>query len=402
MRHLPALTGILAILGCDYTPPDAEFDAPLNVIAGTVDVAGVESPANTVILVTDAANPGPPVGTGSPATFATVPAAAFSDPTDAGLSGAPWAVTNVPDGNWVITALMDEDNDFFFSSAVSALAGATCGDALGAHVDSTGALAPVPTENGSLVDEVTIEISTVLTTERPAFTLEAEEVDGSPANGSAISLSTAADPGAVFPQQFKLSATAVAADVHGLGEYEYRLDGPFDPTNPLPCQTGFLARLVDANLDGIPDELPGFPGFGLLDMWPRVFLSYTGVDDEGATWAAQAAVSPFMRAAYEGTADGVDNDGDSLVDEANDIPLNTPLYFPEISVTWLPGARRTLPDGTSEVVFDPAQIPTGRWAVTVVNEAGQTWTVPNQLAGWPSFDEAWVPARQAEALLIEP
>ena len=260
MRHIPALTGILAILGCDYTPPDADFGTPLNVIAGTVDVAGVELPANTVILVTDAANPGPPVGTGSPATFATVPAAAFSEPTAAGLSGAPWAVTNVPDGNWVVTALMDQDNDFFFSSAISALAGATCGDALGAHVDSTGALAPIPAEGGSLVDEITIEISTVLSSERPAFTLEAEDVDGSPANGPSVSLATAIDPSTVFPQQFRLSATAVKADVLGLGEYEYRLDGPFDPTSPLPCQTGFLARLVDADLDGVPDELPGFPG----------------------------------------------------------------------------------------------------------------------------------------------
>lgn len=397
---LPAVL-ILSLFGCEYSAPIQEDrEQPLNVIAGTISAIGVEQPSHAVLLVTNAANPGPPAGTGSPTTFTTVPGTAFSEPTSVGLSGASWAVTNVPDGEWVVSGFMDQDNDFYFSSQISVLAGATCGDVIGAHIDlATGELAAVAVEGGELADDVAVTIGTRLTTERPAFTIEATAIDASSGNGSTISIATASG-NSLFPQQFRLQATGVHTDIPGLGEFH--LDGPFDPAAPAPCQTGFLTRVVDANGDGLPDEPPGLEGNGLLDVWPRVYLSYLGATEDGSTWAGQAFVSPLMRATLAGENNGYDDDGDGTVDESWDIPLNGPAYFPSLDISWVPAAVRTSEDGSQEVVRDPSQLPLGEWAVTVIEETGQTWTLPNQLASWPSIDADFDAAAQAGTLTVAP
>jgi hypothetical protein len=421
MRITIATAAILALAACEYQAPlNEDFGTPLNVLAGTVAADSIDDPTHTILFITDSRNPGPPEGTGGPETFTTVPGSDFTDPDVAGLSGAEWSLTNVPDGDWLVTGFMDQDNDFFVSTTLSALAGATCGDVLGAHVVDveTQEIAVVHTEGGQLVDDITVALAAKLSTERPAFTLENEAIDASPGNGSAVSLAVALEGGAI-PQQFKLSATAIHSDlavdpIYGQLEqddatipFEYHLEGPFNPLAPAACQTGFLGRLVDADLDGVPDELPGFEGLGLYDMWPRVFLSYQGETPEGESWAAQAAISPFMYGVYEGTRwpngapQGFDDDGDGTVDEAFDIPLNTQIYLPELSVTWLPGALHFMADGTSETVTNPAEIPTGAWSISVITEAGQTWTLPNDLARFPSLDDNFVPAKQGAMLIVQ-
>ncbi|MCO4744710.1 MAG: hypothetical protein KC912_07975 [Proteobacteria bacterium] len=425
MRITIATVAILALAGCEYSAPlSGDFETPLNVLAGTVAADQVDDPTHTILFITDSSNPGPPEGTGGPETFTTVPGSHFTDPDAAGLSGAPWSLTSVPDGDWLVTGFMDQDNDFYISTTLSALAGATCGDVLGAHVVDveTQEIAVVHTEGGELVDDITVALAARLTTERPAFTLENEAIDASPGNGPAVSIAVALEGGAI-PQQFKLSATAVHSDlsvdpIYGQLEqpdnderyppFEYHLDGPFNPLEPAACQTGFLGRLVDANLDGVPDELPGFEGLGLYDMWPRVYLSYAGDEAaEGETWAAQAAISPFMYGVYDGTRwpngapQGFDDDGDGTVDEAFDIPLNSQIYLPELSVTWLPGALRTAADGTSETVTNPNDIPRGAWEISVITEAGQTWTIPNDLARFPSLDDSFVAEKQGAMLIVQ-
>ncbi|TNE91060.1 MAG: hypothetical protein EP330_06310 [Deltaproteobacteria bacterium] len=399
-----AILAVLALsfTACQYSAPLADDrETPLNVIAGTVAADSVDNPTHTILFVTDAANPGPPAGTGSPETFTTVPGSAFTDPSLAGLSGAHWSITNVPDGDWLVSGFMDQDNDFYFSTQISVLAGATCGDVIGAHVADvvSQALAPVSVYGGVLADDVTVALAVRLTTERPAFTIESAQIDASSGNGPDISIATA-NAGGPFPQQFALRATGVHTDVPGLGEVH--LDGPFDPTAPAPCQTAILTSIVDANLDGVPDEPPGLEGNGLIDTWPKIYLQYLGDTGDDSTWAAQAFVSPLFRATLAGENNSYDDDGDGTVDESYDIPLNTPSYLPEIQVTWIPGALHTLADGTQEVVTVPDQIPQGDWSITIVEETGQTWSVPNQLASWPSIDNSFDPTKQAATLVIGP
>ena len=88
MRIIP----LLVLIGCDYEAPLDPNAEPLdNVLEGTVILEGVDEAATAVILLSDAADPIPPLGTGSPVDAAAVPGSVFS--FDAGLPGAPWSLT---------------------------------------------------------------------------------------------------------------------------------------------------------------------------------------------------------------------------------------------------------------------------------------------------------------------
>ena len=45
--------------------------------------------------------------------------------------------------------------------------------------------------------------------------------------------------------------------------------------------------------------------------------------------------------------------------------------------------------------------PAGVWSVTLINVAGQTWTVPNALWTLPSVSESFDPNSQRGALILE-
>ncbi|MFT4976069.1 MAG: hypothetical protein ACI8S6_001964 [Myxococcota bacterium] len=73
--------------------------------------------------------------------------------------------------------------------------------------------------------------------------------------------------------------------------------------------------------------------------------------------------------------------------------------MPIFDVYFVPGVQHALPDGTVELVTTP-DIPQGAWSVTVVAETGQTWTLPNALAGYPATDVSFDPLLQAGVLTI--
>jgi hypothetical protein len=56
-------------------------------------------------------------------------------------------------------------------------------------------------------------------------------------------------------------------------------------------------------------------------------------------------------------------------------------------------------DGTEEQVAAP-DLPEGVWGVTVVESTGQTWTIPNNLAGSVSLSSDFDPASQATAVVV--
>lgn len=365
-----SLVSLLCLAACNYEAPLLEDPNPTNVIAGEIVVSGLPTPGTAIVLLFDAANPGPPAGTGSPLTFATVDSTLFTQ-DGSGLQGAPYAFTGIPDGSYLVQGLVDVDGDF--NPFEGTLAGSTCGDVVGGHLESavSTAFAPVTVQGGQLLDNVPVVLARAIPFERPAFVLA----------GGSVSQSAAANP--MTPQTFQLAATGVHT---AFGEdYPLDLEGPCvgldgspacDPAQLVPCDTALWVNVRDAEGDGIPDVRPE----GIPDVWPRVYLQLLSDQlERGESWSAEAL--PL----------GAELGAMALGAPAP-VPFGTPVPLETLSVTWLPLARHVHAEGAQT---DPAtgarfdvvdlrtggSIPTGQWAITVVLESGQTWTLPNSLAG---------------------
>ncbi len=397
---------LLALAACTWEPQQhPQHGPPPNVIAGTVIANGVTEPATTILFVASADNPMPPFGTGRPATFTTVPAHRYTGPS-AGLQSAPYAISGVPSGDYLVTGFMDVDGDFH--PTVDALGGATCGDLGGAHLaDLTSTtLAAVTVRGGVLLDDVTVTLGSRFRTERPSFVPLAwsDDAEAFVPGRPSVSVGLAAQ-GAY--QTFKLRSTAVHAEfVDGSGAVtlDYHLDGPYavqgerwDPfLGEETCEAAFFGWVKDADGDGQADAHPDYPGTGLLDIWPRFGFTFLGqpvdTNDDGLpdafvsglatgeTWSAPAAVSPLS------------------VLLTGELPIGVPFLTDRLDVMFLPAAQHAFPSDEAdclgawsegrcvEVVQDPDAIPRGAWAITAIAETGQTWTVPNSLAGTRSAD----------------
>lgn len=375
---------IALLLGCPYDAPlvpsidaNGEPKPVLNVISGEVVLGLDAAPAPVMVFVTAASNPMPPYGTGRPATITTVDPSSFATDT-AGIKSAHFSVANVPDGDYVLTALMDVDGDF--SPFVDAMGGATCGDVVGAHVTDlvTRTLAPVTVGGGSHAEDITLLLASELSTERPAF-----EIAGFGLGGGVVDALAPAGS-----QEFDLLATGIHADI-------YDLDGP-EALLAGECGAAFLITAPDADGDGDYDPHPTYGALGLDDVWPRVYLQYLGVPNAdgtftkslapGESWAAEAVPEP----AY--TRLGV-------------IPPGGMTLSPTLYVTWLPAASHTTvgDDGVpvTETVTTPLDLPLGAWSVTVVEPTGQTWTVPNSLVRWGSTVDGYDPTDQFAFIVVE-
>jgi hypothetical protein len=384
---------LLGLTGCAYEAPlDTDrSDVPPAVVSGTVVLTGGGRPADTVLLVYDAQDPPPPVGTGAPLTFGALSRDAFEG-DGMGLFEAPFQLSlpGVPEGDLLLTALVDTDGDFYpLPPFATVTGGATCGDRTGGHLAdlAEGVLQPVRVVPGDRVDGITVVVGRESVFERPAFVFQ-----GGVPTLSRQALSVGAT------ETFRLASTGIAATLPAdNGDPVPLLDlaPPGDP--PGPCEVAFQVTVWDRDADGQPDEHPDFPGSGLPDAWPRIFLQYLGEVDaegrvvptleEGESWAAQAALSPDIIWFGE-------------------VGLSTTQPVPtartSLEGVFVPAAIHTLPGGREEVVTDPLALPAGAWSITVMNVAGQTWTVPNTLAGVGTADpRIYEPSGQAGALLLE-
>lgn len=390
-------TLLLPLAACGWRAPlDPRAPEVANGIRGQVVLATGAAAAPTYVLLYDAADPPPPAGTGAPINFAAVPAEAFTGPAG-GVQSAPYVLTGVPDGAYLVQALVDVDGDFH--PLAVATKGATCGDLAGAHVavDAEGAAAvhPVQVSGGQLVDDVTVLVSLRLNLERPAFALVGGE-GGAPA--------AVRRAGGVF----QLASTAVRSPLIDLGPR-------WDPAAPAVCSVGFptllvpaaqptAARLADT---GAPDTggIDGGDGDGGADTgaaepgpsptadplasWPKVYLELVAPDagplPEGERWRSQAGLvaQPLIDA-------GLLTFG-----------ATTPALLTGLPYGFGGAAERVSPDGSAELITDPEAIPAGMWAVTVVSLSGQTWTVPNETGGLPSLGDDFIAAEQAGLLRID-
>ncbi len=386
------LVGLVA--GCTYQAPvDPARPTPRSVIRGEVLLTGVDAPGDTIVFVYRAADPPPPAGTGRPVGFTTIPAAAFGG--GRGTSSAPYTITNLEPGTYLLRGLTDRDGDF--NPLDSSTAGATCGDVAGAYLSDLALGTPGTVEVGpnDRVEGITVVVGSTIPIERPAFTLA----------DAWVNRADALDP--TTPQRFTLQATAVHAAFGP--DFPLDLAGPCPqlPGTPLcdagldPCQTALWVHIVDADGDGLPDLRQDLPAeAGIPDVWPRVYLELLD-PPEGERWTAEAI--PLLTELATGTLDP--------------IPIGQPVPLHTLSVTWLPVARHTHPGGalfdeSSGLDYDlidmratgnPASIPEGAWSVTVVASSGQTWTLPNRLAtiGVSTRPEAFDPDAQGDALIVE-
>ncbi len=376
----------LGLVGCAYDAPivpptDASGDEipVLNVISGEILLATtVETPGHVIVFATDAANPMPPYGTGRPITISTVPASEFTD-VAVGMRSAPFTVSGVPDGEWVLTALMDIDGDF--NPLSLGMSGSTCGDVGGAYLTdlTTRALAPVQVADGQLVADITITLASVFPLERPSFS-----VTGFGAGGGVV------DPSAATPG-FALTSMGIHSEL-------VELAGP-EAFGTAACGTIFPLYAPDSDDDGAFDPHPTYGEAGLADVWPRIYATWLGepiLSEDGVTF------NSTLEAGESWTAEHVPSP--AYVMDGTLTP-GSYAYEAGLDVLWMPIARHTYLDAngtpTSEVITDPAEIPSGAWSITVVSFTGQSWTVPNDLAAYESTDPDFDPLSQLAWLTVQ-
>ncbi|MFT6159997.1 MAG: hypothetical protein ACJA00_002589 [Myxococcota bacterium] len=421
MRTLTVLP-LLALVACDeLIPLDPDLDGPDNTISGAVVISFPGEPATAIILAGRADNPLPPNGTGRPVTLTTVPATDFSQAN--GVQSADYAMNGLPDGDWLLSGLIDIDGDFHPN--IDALAGATCGDIVGGHIvsltDTT--FAAISVDGGNEATGITVTLASTLPVERPAFfPLTATGAPGIPV----VDRARAAEP-----QGFALQTTGIHAALRrpdGTPSITYDLEGPYtvDPASPAEgnpfglapssvydvfspsCDTAFFAQFLDDDGDGIPDPHPSVPG--VFNSWPQIGLTWVGVPvdttgdgapdsfsregRESESWSALSVLSPLLLQAG--------------------VPVGIPVLLSQLPVVWVPAAQRSSASteddctGTwvsgvcTDLITTPADLPAGAWAITVIESTGQTWTVPNTLATSSSTDAAgFLPALQGSFLLVE-
>jgi hypothetical protein len=360
---------------CEKPPVVPGADKRQNTQASRIEgelVATTTARGNAVVLLYDAARPPPPQGTGRPVTFTVVPREQLFGSAadgDGGPFTAPYAFSLVAPGSYTIRAFIDANGDFIPWYGVTGEVNA--GDVGGAAVDALTRATRVVTIGDDLnpVLDVPVSISDTarVPIDRPAF----HNLDGT------TELTLTATGG---PKVIELSPA------------------PIDDALVHETQPAFLARFLDDNSDGVPDDANGD---GVPEMWPRVIvrklsdtasnplldendLDKNGVLDEGG--ADYDHVNPG-----NGQTIPADGASDLVVLSAGfdptDIAPQLLDTMGKVKPTATPVAKLKLVikpiavDASNAAAPVPLKsLPSGRYAVVVIQQTGQTWRVPNELA----------------------
>ena len=406
-RRLGALvlTGALATTGCEPPPvvptADVRQRQELSRIEGEVVVQGAVR-GNAIVLLYDVERPPPPQGTGRPVSFTVIPRERLFGPASASATGpftAPYTFSLVAPGRYLVRGFIDAESVLTsgprqpdFIPWYSVTGEPDEGDVGGAVVDAQRqprVVEVLPDADGVLqaATRVNVSFSDALSRvpfDRPTFLVEGSGRFEGPGGVKLLTLKPQAIGGLVDQRT-----------------------------------TRFFVRLADENGDGQPEDANND---GVLDFWPRVVVRKLV---SGAPPNTKAALADENDLDGNGILDDVGEDYEQRQSGARDglpdlvllgaaIDLSTDT-FKKSNGSWnfdpIPMASLTLKllpqaldarDRSKPVLLKT--VPSGRYAITLVQFTGQTWRVPNELSLKPSSEapaEGQLPWVDTQAFLIE-
>jgi hypothetical protein len=401
---------VLPLCACDapsvYPTKDRRQNTSTSHIEGNIVVTS-KARGNAVVFLFDAARPPPPQGTGRPLTFTVVSESAiFGDALTAeGSSGpftAPYAFSLVPPGRYRMRGFIDHDEcvgsapgcigpDFIPWYGVTAEANK--GDVGGAAVDAVTRedkvieIAPFP--DGSLNVPTGVQVSfadsATLPADRPAF---------------------------------KVTSGTPQLDLKTLNLFELTVN-PIDSGVVHQRAPVFFVRWVDDNLDGVPDDANKD---GKPEVWPKIFvrklatadnplLDENDLDKNGiidATGPDYEHVNPL-----NGQTIPADGKPDAVILSAGIDYTALAMPGALLDATGKPNMAAVIPQTKVRLVVkapaldvsDPtapgvlAAVPSGVYAIIVLNFTGQSWRLPNELIP-PVAAKTGLPADESQAFLL--
>lgn len=339
---------LVLLVACDTTFPrlNPDADVPGSVLSGTIYLEDTTASGPTLLLLSEEANPMPPLGVGFPVTFSGTPPTAFGPP-GAIQQGAPYAFTDVPPGGWFLLAVHDTDRNFH--PGVLALSTPSCGDHTGWHVDDFTSRTPTPVQVGvnDFVSDVAVGPLALLSTPDPACTVPG---DRTLVTNTSVRFEAVAVDAAFGDLTLEIPAFGSAGD----------------------CTAGFAFVREDADGNGSADASSLLPL--IEERWPRFVFTWLGApidtDDDGV-------VDDFDRG-------NVDPDV-TIAAIGDPAPADGPLPAPgemvitdALDVRFTGFGQRIEPDGTSTVLAG-TDLPSGAWGVNIISQQGQLWFLPNEL-----------------------
>lgn len=382
------LVSLALLLGCEAPVVFPGADKRQNTRSGRIEgqvIVNTTARGKVVLFLYDAARPPPPQGTGRPLTFTVLSrehvfGAALEG--DAGPFSAPFAFSLVAPGRYLVRGFVDADDDFV--PWYGATADTTAGDVGGAAVDPVTRAARVvevdTDEAGQPVPVLDVPVSfsdaARVPLDRPVFSVV----------GGALNVSLMGSPKVI-----ELQATPIS---EGVAQF------------PGPA---FLVRFLDDDGDGVPDDRNGD---GVPEVWPRVVvrkiqdegsplidendLDKNGVVDEtGLNYqrAAPQGQEPAPDAVVLAAGFDVSEYAAQLVDEMGRVKA-TPLPVAKLKLVLQPRAFDAAVPSQPALL---ASVPSGRYAITVIQLTGQTWRVPNELG----LEVPGLPFVESQAFVVQ-
>jgi len=347
-------------------------------IDGSVVVTG-KGRGNVIVLLYDAANLPPPQGTGRPVGFDVIPeATVFGKPVDTsnGPFTAPFTFSRVKPGHsYIIRGFVDQNecatststlchgSDFipwFFATNET-----NRGDVGGAAVDIVSRQPRLIKVDDAItpITGITVSFNDAATAvDRPVFFVSSNASESAPLTFTTSGLTLELLPRPIVDDSSRKVVNA--------------------------SQPVFITRFVDDNGDGQPDDANAD---GRPEVWPKVLIRKLDSNREGNLVEETGQHYPHV--------DGsVSKDGDVVVLAAG---LNPADLYPLLTDAGGAPKRDTLgqlisvpvpPTQKLKVVISPValdasnpakpvpltKVPSGRYALILVNPTGQTWRIPNE------------------------
>ncbi|MFY0571035.1 hypothetical protein ACN28E_45380 [Archangium lansingense] len=401
-----ALASVLAT-GCEPPPVVPTADQRQNQKLARIDgqvVVQSRARGNAIVLLYDAERPPPPQGAGRPVSFTVIPAQQLFGPAEPGSSGpftAPFSFSLVAPGRYLLRGFIDADTCLAVASPChgpdfipwySITGEPNAGDVGGAAVDPITRVPRVvevavgPDGVPQAATGVSVSFSDSNTVpERPAFRVE---------GGTSFNPTSGPKRLDLWPLQVNEGVVSIHAHT---------------PT--------MLVRYVDDNADGVPDDADGN---GQPELWPRVLVRKLA-DGEGLSAAQKladendldrdglldAVGTDYPRA--DGTSDGLPDQvvlaatlaPDPALMDALRNPDGTPRMYPvpvsSLGVLVLPQALDVRNPLKREAL---KSVPSGRYAITLVQFTGQTWRVPNELSPTLALEDG-LPPVESQSFVLE-